>query len=73
MGPRVGNDFKRNQASLYCYGGKNVNKHLSDISISNGMAWDVSHKKYYHIDSLKGSIDAFDYDIESNKICKYSR
>lgn len=71
MGARVGNDFKKNQASLYCYADKQVNKHLSEVSMSNGMAWDLSHKKYYHIDTLKHSIDAFDYDIDTNTICEY--
>ncbi|XP_054272316.1 regucalcin-like [Macrosteles quadrilineatus] len=47
---------------------KKVVKHLSNVSISNGLAWSLDKKKMYYIDSLKYGIDSYDYDETSGTI-----
>jgi hypothetical protein len=46
-------------------------KHLTKIKVSNGLAW--SEDKMYYIDTVTRKVDAFDFDAESGKICKYPR
>ncbi|XP_075228149.1 uncharacterized protein LOC142328329 [Lycorma delicatula] len=46
----------------------NVSKHLSNITIANGLAWSSNNKKLYYIDSFKFRVDSYDYDVESGKI-----
>lgn len=52
--------------SLFCLDvdGK-LEKHLSKIDISNGLAWSGDHKTMYYIDSLPRKVYAFDYDIDT--------
>lgn len=49
---------------------KKVVKHLSNVSISNGLAWSLDKKKFYYIDSLKYKVECFDYDEAKGTICK---
>jgi sugar lactone lactonase YvrE len=44
-------------------------KHLTNITVSNGLAW--SKDKMYYIDTMTRKVDSFDFDAESGKICKY--
>jgi hypothetical protein len=44
-------------------------KHLTKITISNGLAWNKD--QMYYIDTSTRKVDAFDFDAESGKICKY--
>jgi hypothetical protein len=44
-------------------------KQLTNIKVSNGLAW--SEDKMYYIDTLTKKVDAFDFDAKSGKICKY--
>jgi hypothetical protein len=46
-------------------------KHVAKITISNGLAW--SKNQMYYIDSSTKKVEAFDFDAESGKICKYPR
>ncbi|KAK4883059.1 hypothetical protein RN001_006378 [Aquatica leii] len=48
--------------TLYSVSNKQLKKHISDIFISNGLAWNKDSKKFYFIDSGKRTIDQFDYD-----------
>lgn len=41
-----------------------------NVGISNGLTWDVKHKKFYYIDSVTRDIKQFDYDPSSSKICE---
>ncbi|XP_071528079.1 regucalcin-like [Panulirus ornatus] len=60
----------KHMGSLYCL---DVDLTLTDrvnkVSVSNGLAWSLDKKTFYYNDSLAYSIDAFDYDDESSKIC----
>lgn len=63
--------FFEKKGHFYSYekGGK-ITKYFSDVSISNGLAWNEEGKKFYYIDSLAGTLDEFDYDIKTGIICK---
>lgn len=41
---------------------------LRDVSISNGLAWDLERRRFYFIDSPTRAIAAFDYDHDSGRI-----
>ena len=47
-------------------------KHATKITVSNGLAWSKDVKLMYYIDSTTRKVDAFDFDAENAKICKYS-
>ena len=48
-------------------------KHVTKITVSNGLAWSEDLKFMYYIDSPTRKVDAFDFDAENVKLCKYSR
>ena len=54
--------------SLYAFDGKSVTKLLSDVTISNGMAWGADHKTFYYIDTPTREVRAFDYDLDSGTL-----
>lgn len=60
--------------TLYSLGkdGKTANGHVTDVGISNGLAWSSDNKTFYYIDSLNFAIDAFDYDIDGGRLCEFS-
>lgn len=45
-----------------------VKKMLSNITISNGLAWTDDHKTMYYIDSPTKQVVAFDYDLSTGSI-----
>lgn len=47
-----------------------VTKRLSNISISNGMAWSPDNKLFYYIDTYKYAVEAYDFDLTTGNICK---
>jgi len=46
-----------------------LRKHLSDIGVSNGLAWSADGRRMFYIDSMIGSIDCFDFDRLQGTIC----
>ncbi|KAJ8944500.1 hypothetical protein NQ318_011758 [Aromia moschata] len=54
--------------SLFSFENKKVTSHLNKIGISNGLAWSTELKKFYYIDSFKGRVEEYDFDIESGTI-----
>ena len=58
----LSNNFDcRSNNSLSLPSGK-LTKHVSEISISNGMDWSLDHKTMYYIDSVPRNVYAFDYN-----------
>ncbi|KAF2895407.1 hypothetical protein ILUMI_10767 [Ignelater luminosus] len=47
---------------------RQVKSHVSKVSMSNGLAWNASLKKFYYIDSVEKRVDEFDFDAESGTI-----
>lgn len=63
------NDEKDKVGSLYCLD-KNLKcrRVLSNIIISNGIAWSSDYKTMYYIDSPTRQVKAYDYDIDTGRI-----
>ena len=51
--------------SLYCLGPVNLTHELSDITISNGLAWTSDTKTMYYIDTTTQNVLRFDYEIST--------
>lgn len=67
--PEIGK-LEHEKGSLYTLiNKKSVKKHLSKVSISNGLAWNMKLKKMYYIDSPLRTIDQYDYDSKKGEIC----
>jgi sugar lactone lactonase YvrE len=45
-----------------------VRKLLDGVACSNGIAWSPDLKTMYYIDSMKQTVDAFDYDVDTGEI-----
>lgn len=55
--------------SLFSFSQKRAIKaHEKNIKIANGIAFNDKLKKMFYVDSLKESVDCFDYEIESGTI-----
>ena len=56
---------KENKGSLYTLE-KNgqISKKLSDLTISNGMCWSLDSRVFYHIDTPRFVVRAFDYSVD---------
>ncbi|WP_295676845.1 SMP-30/gluconolactonase/LRE family protein [uncultured Mucilaginibacter sp.] len=51
------------KGSFYVFGtDHSVTKKISNVSISNGMAWRADHKIFYYIDTPTFTVAAYDYD-----------
>jgi sugar lactone lactonase YvrE len=58
---------KNPHGSLYSFDGKSIAKLLSQITISNGMAWSPDHQTFYYIDTPTREVRAFDYDLSTGE------
>lgn len=64
--------LEQHQGSLYSlFPDHHVEKYFDKVNISNGLDWSLDHKIFYYIDSLSYSVDAFDYELQTGKICMY--
>ncbi|XP_069695228.1 regucalcin-like [Periplaneta americana] len=71
MGPDIGSasEFPPEVGSLYSFSKDwNATKHLTKITISNGLAWTEDQKLMYYIDSPTRKIYVFDFDAKNGKI-----
>nr|WP_242035113.1 SMP-30/gluconolactonase/LRE family protein [Mesobacillus harenae] len=60
---------KKEKGALYCVETDlNVSKKLTDISISNGLAWSPDHKYMYFIDTPTKKVVRFNYGLETGRI-----
>lgn len=64
-------DILLEKGTLYSFEKGVPTPHVGKIGIANGIAFNVGLKKMYYIDSRSGTVDEYDYDVKSGKICKY--
>lgn len=62
-------DCTPKKANFFVFDGKNSQKVISEVSISNGVAWSLDNKKMYYQDTPLLTVSAFDFDIEKGTIC----
>lgn len=67
---RKGGTLERKSALYSFESNKAIKKHVSEISISNGLAFNTELKKLYYIDSPDGKVYQFDFDISNGTISK---
>lgn len=61
--------FPPNKGSLYSIGTDLVlNKQVSPVTISNGLAWTPNNDTMYYIDSMTYHVAAYDYNIQTGAI-----
>lgn len=70
MGPEESpGQFIRKLGSLYSLDSElKVERHLDQVDISNGLDWSSDGKFFFYVDSLKYTVDVFDYDISNGRI-----
>ncbi|KAH9636268.1 hypothetical protein HF086_009464 [Spodoptera exigua] len=61
-------NFSMNKGNLFRLDGDKVTKVVSQVSISNGLAWDLREKAMYYTDSLEKNIRRYDYDVDTGEI-----
>ncbi len=62
-------NLEKGQGSLYCLQPDlTIERKLTGITISNGLAWNKAADTLYFIDTLTHQLAAFDYDIETGHI-----
>lgn len=53
----------KNSGALYCIDSNRITKHLTSLTIANGMAWSLDNKHFYFIDSPLKKIDSYLFDV----------
>jgi sugar lactone lactonase YvrE len=62
-------DETQGAGSLYRFEpDRRVERMLTEITISNGLAWSADGRTMYYVDTPTGGVDAFDFDTESGSI-----
>jgi sugar lactone lactonase YvrE len=54
--------------SLYSFEKNAITKLLSNVTISNGLAWSPDYRTLYYIDTPTREVRAFDYDLEAGAV-----
>nr|XP_023014163.1 regucalcin-like isoform X1 [Leptinotarsa decemlineata] len=67
-GEPVNGQVKLEKGSLFSFRNNKITTHLTKIGISNGLAWNENLKKMYYIDTIAGSVNEYDFDIENGTI-----
>lgn len=62
------NNCAPNKANFFVYDGKEGRKVLSNVTISNGVAWSLDGKKMYYQDTPTLCVSQFDFDEEKGEI-----
>lgn len=57
--------------ALYSFKDQNVQKHIRNVNISNGMTFDNNLQKFYYIDTIKGTVDHYDFDLKNGTLGKF--
>jgi sugar lactone lactonase YvrE len=58
-----------NAGALYCFDSRHTSRRvLTEVSVSNGLAWSLDGKTFYYIDSPTRRVDAFSFDPDSGEL-----
>lgn len=68
--PVVISDIELEKGTLYSIQKKKLTPHVPRIGIANGLAFNTMLRKMYYIDSRTGTVDEFDFDITSGRLCR---
>nr|XP_020474793.1 regucalcin [Monopterus albus] len=62
-------EVEKQQGSLFSVSSDlAVTKQLSKVDISNGLDWSLDQKTFFYIDTLRLTVDAFDYDSNTGHL-----
>lgn len=68
-----GDLFDSTSGSLYRYAkGEDVATLKTNISVSNGLAWNEKTNKFYYIDSCQLNVKEYDYEPKTGNLCMYT-
>ncbi|KAK6631866.1 hypothetical protein RUM43_013932 [Polyplax serrata] len=68
MGGLVNGIWEDKQGKFYSFGSdRKLIQHFGDVGISNGLCWSLDGKILYYVDSLRFSIDALDYNVQTGQ------
>ncbi len=63
-------DMQSRDGALYRFGpDRSCHAMVSDIAVSNGLAWSPDNKTMYHTDSPQRTVWAWDFDIDTGAVC----
>lgn len=62
--------IENGRGTLYSFQNGKATAQVTGLGISNGLAFSAALKKFYYIDSRKGTLDEYDLDITKGTICK---
>lgn len=57
-----------NAGNLYVFDNNKIEKKISNVSISNGIAWSIDHKTMYYIDTPTFEVVAYNYEKYTGQI-----
>lgn len=61
-------EIENGRGTLYSFENNTATAHVTGLGISNGLAFNASLKKFYYIDSRKGTLDEYDFDVTNGTI-----
>jgi sugar lactone lactonase YvrE len=71
MGPEEpGTGVVPKQGSLYLLGSDGLDAKVTEVDVSNGLAWNANATLMYYVDTGTGRVDVFDYDNDFGVISK---
>lgn len=59
---------RRGAGSLWSFGSNGPIELVTDVTISNGLAWSADGETFFYIDTPTHRVDAFDYDVETGLV-----
>ncbi len=57
-----------NACTLYSFDGIQIKPVLHDIMFSNGLAWSPDHRTFFHVESFRKAIFAYDFNAEKGSL-----
>lgn len=61
-------DDRSGRGELYCLEGARPTVQARDIGMSNGIDWSPDSDVFYHVDSIAGTLTAWEYDLPAGRL-----